>query len=192
MKSPNDRIRVGRASERDSSNPLSPVGFSSKVVSRRHCEFWHENNQWFVKDVKSSSGTFLNHVRLSAPGVESKAYPINDGDILQLGIDFKGGEEQIFRCVKIRVELNKAPWGKGVNQFKYVLTICPAVLVGFSWEDARRALGQLRAAGGGLGAKQRQRQKRGGRCGMLRGNARRGTAGEAAANRRTVCPHTNG
>ncbi|KAI5816342.1 hypothetical protein BZA77DRAFT_354206 [Pyronema omphalodes] len=117
LRSPNDRIRVGRASERDSTNPLAPVGFSSKVVSRRHCEFWHENNQWFVKDVKSSSGTFLNHVRLSAPGVESKAYPINDGDILQLGIDFKGGEEQIFRCVKIRVELNKAPWGKGVNQF---------------------------------------------------------------------------
>jgi pSer/pThr/pTyr-binding forkhead associated (FHA) protein len=132
LRSPNDRIRVGRASERDSSNPLSPVGFSSKVVSRRHCEFWHENNQWFVKDVKSSSGTFLNHVRLSAPGVESKAYPINDGDILQLGIDFKGGEEQIFRCVKIRVELNKAPWGKGVNQFKYVLTIyAPQFWLGF-------------------------------------------------------------
>lgn len=72
-----------------------------------------------MRDVKSSSGTFLNHLRLSAPGMESKAYALHDGDILQLGIDFKGGEEQIFRCVKIRVELNRA-WQKSLNNFKYV------------------------------------------------------------------------
>lgn len=95
------------------------MGFKSKVVSRRHCEFWCDGGQWYVKDVKSSSGTFLNHIRLSAPGMESKAYPLYDGDILQLGIDFKGGEEQIFRCVKIRVELNRA-WQKSLNNFKYV------------------------------------------------------------------------
>lgn len=114
-----ERIRVGRYSDRDSSNPSAPVGFKSKVVSRRHCEFWCDGGQWYVKDVKSSSGTFLNHIRLSAPGMESKAYPLYDGDILQLGIDFKGGEEQIFRCVKIRVELNRA-WQKSLNNFKYV------------------------------------------------------------------------
>lgn len=119
------KVRVGRYSERDSgaadalTNPYStsPVGFKSKVVSRRHCEFWCENGQWYVKDVKSSSGTFLNHVRLSSPGMESRAYPVNDGDIVQLGIDFKGGEEQIFRCVKIRVECNRG-WQKSLNEFK--------------------------------------------------------------------------
>ncbi|PWW79566.1 hypothetical protein C7212DRAFT_356391 [Tuber magnatum] len=111
-----ERIRVGRYSDRDQANPSAPVGFKSKVVSRRHCEFWCDNGQWYVKDVKSSSGTFLNHIRLSAPGVESRAYPLFDGDILQLGIDFKGGEEQIFRCVKIRVELNRA-WQKALNNF---------------------------------------------------------------------------
>ncbi|CUS09035.1 unnamed protein product [Tuber aestivum] len=114
-----ERIRVGRYSDRDQANPSAPVGFKSKVVSRRHCEFWCDNGQWHVKDVKSSSGTFLNHVRLSPPGVESRAYPLYDGDILQLGIDFKGGEEQIFRCVKIRVELNRA-WQKALNNFKYI------------------------------------------------------------------------
>jgi pSer/pThr/pTyr-binding forkhead associated (FHA) protein len=122
LRTKDERIKVGRASDRDSGNPYAPVGFGSKVVSRRHCEFWCENGQWFVKDVKSSSGTFLNHIRLSAPGMESKAFPLNDGDILQLGIDFKGGEEQIFRCVKIRVELNRA-WQKGVNNFKYAILL---------------------------------------------------------------------
>ena len=72
--------------------------------------------QWYVKDVKSSSGTFLNHVRLSAPGVESFPYPVNDGDVVQLGMDFKGGEEVIFRCVKIRIECNRG-WQKSLNTF---------------------------------------------------------------------------
>lgn len=122
----NEVIKVGRYSERDT-QPVqaanvpsaAPVGFKSKVVSRRHCEFWFSAGRWFIKDVKSSSGTFLNHIRLSSPGTESKPFPINDGDIVQLGIDFKGGEEMIFRCVKIRVELNKG-WQNGPSSFKCV------------------------------------------------------------------------
>jgi pSer/pThr/pTyr-binding forkhead associated (FHA) protein len=98
----------------------APVGFKSKVVSRRHCEFWYEDGKWYIKDVKSSSGTFLNHIRLSPPSQESKAFPINDGDIVQLGIDFKGGEEMIFRCVKMRLELNRG-WQNKLNTYKYVV-----------------------------------------------------------------------
>ncbi|KAF2398746.1 SMAD/FHA domain-containing protein, partial [Trichodelitschia bisporula] len=116
-------IRVGRYSERETlpeaaANVPSaaPVGFKSKVVSRRHCEFWCSGGQWFVRDVKSSSGTFLNHLRLSPPGAESKPWPVNDGDVVQLGIDFRGGEEMIFRCVKMRVECNRG-WQKGLNTF---------------------------------------------------------------------------
>lgn len=119
LKTPNSVVKVGRYSERDiikdEPNTL-PVGFKSKVVSRRHCEFWCTDGQWYIKDVKSSSGTFLNHVRLSSPGVESRPYPVNDGDVVQLGIDFKGGEEVIFRCVKIRVECNRG-WQKSLNTF---------------------------------------------------------------------------
>ncbi|KAK6420983.1 hypothetical protein LTR95_016871 [Oleoguttula sp. CCFEE 5521] len=116
---PNTVVRVGRYSERDTAateDNVLPVGFKSKVVSRRHCEFWCTSGQWYVKDSKSSSGTFLNHVRLSSPGAESRPYPVNDGDVVQLGIDFKGGEEIIFRCVKIRIECNRG-WQKSLNTF---------------------------------------------------------------------------
>lgn len=126
LRRPDSIIRVGRYSERDNGAEAhhhipsdAPIGFKSKVVSRRHCEFSYSDNQWFIKDVKSSSGTFLNHIRLSQPGLESKLFPVNDGDIVQLGIDFKGGEEMIFRCVKIRIETNRG-WQKGLNKFKYV------------------------------------------------------------------------
>ncbi|KAK1621770.1 hypothetical protein BDP81DRAFT_335976 [Colletotrichum phormii] len=118
-----DIIRVGRYSERDNQPNIpnntpsaAPVGFKSKVVSRRHCEFWYDEGKWYIKDVKSSSGTFLNHIRLSPPGTESKPFPVNDGDIVQLGIDFKGGEEMIFRCVKMRLELNRG-WQNKLNTF---------------------------------------------------------------------------
>ncbi|KAI0424274.1 SMAD/FHA domain-containing protein [Xylaria sp. FL1042] len=118
-----ETIKVGRYSERENHAPVpmnapsaAPVGFKSKVVSRRHCEFWYEKGKWYIKDVKSSSGTFLNHIRLSAPATESKPFPINDGDIVQLGIDFKGGEEMIYRCVKMRIELNRG-WQAKPNTF---------------------------------------------------------------------------
>jgi pSer/pThr/pTyr-binding forkhead associated (FHA) protein len=118
-------IRVGRYSERDGipvPNPTepsdAPVGFKSKVVSRKHCEFLYVNGQWHIKDVGSSSGTFLNHMRLSQPNMVSRLYSIKDGDIVQLGIDFRGGEEMIFRCVRIRIECNRS-WQQQPNEFKY-------------------------------------------------------------------------
>ncbi|CEJ58792.1 Putative FHA domain protein [Penicillium brasilianum] len=116
-------IRVGRYSERDGipiPNPTepsdAPVGFKSKVVSRKHCEFIYSNGQWHIKDVGSSSGTFLNHMRLSQPNMVSRLYSIKDGDIVQLGIDFRGGEEMIFRCVRIRIECNRS-WQQQQNEF---------------------------------------------------------------------------
>lgn len=118
-------IRVGRYSERDGipiANPSdpsdAPIGFKSKVVSRKHCELIFMNGQWHIKDVGSSSGTFLNHMRLSQPNMTSKLYTIKDGDIIQLGIDFRGGEEMIFRCVRIRIECNRS-WQRQPNEFKY-------------------------------------------------------------------------
>ncbi|KAE8306441.1 hypothetical protein BDV41DRAFT_130248 [Aspergillus transmontanensis] len=116
-------IRVGRYSERDGlpvANPTepsdAPVGFKSKVVSRKHCEFLYLNGQWHLKDVGSSSGTFLNHMRLSQPNMASRLYTVKDGDIVQLGIDFRGGEEMIFRCVRIRIECNRS-WQQQPNEF---------------------------------------------------------------------------
>ncbi|KAH8705351.1 hypothetical protein BGW36DRAFT_367409 [Talaromyces proteolyticus] len=116
-------IRVGRYSERDGvpvANPVepsdAPIGFKSKVVSRRHCEFSFVDGQWHLKDVGSSSGTFLNRIRLSPPNKASRLYAVRDGDIVQLGIDFRGGEEMIFRCVRIRVECNRT-WQQRPNEF---------------------------------------------------------------------------
>lgn len=94
------------------------LAFKSKVVSRAHAEVWCEaGGKFFIKDTKSSSGTFLNHMRLSAPNTESRAFALKDGDVLQLGVDYQGGTEEIYKCVKMRVEVGRE-WQAQANAFK--------------------------------------------------------------------------
>lgn len=113
-------FRVGRLTDRtdnSKSRPeLAPVVFRSKVVSRSHAQLSVKDGQWFVQDVKSSSGTFLNHVRLSPQGAESHRFPLKDGDVLQLGMDFRGGTEDLYKCIKVRVEVNRS-WQRRANTF---------------------------------------------------------------------------
>jgi pSer/pThr/pTyr-binding forkhead associated (FHA) protein len=75
------------------------------------------NGRFMIKDTKSSSGTFLNHVRLSAAGNESRPHQLKDGDIVQLGVDYQGGAEDIYKSVKIRIEVGRE-WQAGANAFK--------------------------------------------------------------------------
>lgn len=55
----------------------------------------------------SSSGTFVNRARLSLAGVKSSAHEIKDGDIIQLGVDYQGGLEPMYRAVRMRLEVNR-------------------------------------------------------------------------------------
>ncbi|KAI9007292.1 hypothetical protein BC832DRAFT_518817, partial [Gaertneriomyces semiglobifer] len=70
--------------------------FKSKVVSRGHAEIWCHEGQVYLKDTASSSGTFLNGMRLSPSGRESRPYPVKEGDIVQMGIDFQGKPEATY------------------------------------------------------------------------------------------------
>jgi len=120
-------LRIGRFTERSGmhisqANALNSnkLAFKSKVVSRAHAEVWCEaGGKIFIKDTKSSSGTFLNHVRLSPANQDSRAFELKDGDTLQLGVDYQGGTEDIYKCVRIRVEIGRE-WQASANAFKYV------------------------------------------------------------------------
>ncbi|KAJ3345761.1 hypothetical protein HDU91_007248 [Kappamyces sp. JEL0680] len=101
-----DIIKVGRQVVRDGQATIKgskkatelDIWFSSKVVSRYgcdgdtrlHAEIWTKDGQLCIKDVGSSSGTFLNQMRLSPSGKESRPYPLKQGDVIQFGVDFKG------------------------------------------------------------------------------------------------------
>jgi pSer/pThr/pTyr-binding forkhead associated (FHA) protein len=81
------------------------VGIDTGKTAAYHCEIWRSNEQWYIKDVKSTLGTFLNYVRLSKPDVESSAYLVHDGDIIQLGQSHSSnGERLSTRRFIIRIE----------------------------------------------------------------------------------------
>ena len=118
-------LRIGRFTDRSglgiaalNAQNTNKLAFKSKVVSRAHAEVWCETGgKFFIKDTKSSSGTFLNHMRLSAPNAESRPFALKDGDVLQLGVDYQGGTEEIYKCVKMRVEVGRE-WQTQANAFK--------------------------------------------------------------------------
>jgi hypothetical protein len=84
------------------------VTFQSKVVSRLHAEIWCDSSgQVLIRDTKSSSGTFLNRMRLSPSSTTSRPFPLRDGDTLQFGIDYQGGQENLYRAIKVRVEIDR-------------------------------------------------------------------------------------
>jgi pSer/pThr/pTyr-binding forkhead associated (FHA) protein len=70
------------------------ISFKSKSVSRQHCQVWFLNRQWWIRDVGSSGGTFLNGQRLYAEA-DARAgdwgsrapppYMLHDNDSLELG-----------------------------------------------------------------------------------------------------------
>ncbi|KAI0071678.1 SMAD/FHA domain-containing protein, partial [Panus rudis PR-1116 ss-1] len=117
-------LRIGRFTDRSgmglaAANAMgsNKLAFKSKVVSRAHAEIWCEpGGKFYIKDTKSSSGTFLNHVRLSPANTESRPSELKDGDLLQLGVDYQGGTEDIYKCVKIKVEVNRE-WQAQANPF---------------------------------------------------------------------------
>ncbi|OUM67045.1 hypothetical protein PIROE2DRAFT_24155, partial [Piromyces sp. E2] len=106
-------VKIGRQVNRPGNNNDNiandnAIWFKSKVVSRSHAEIWAKDGQVYLKDTASSSGTFLNHMRLSPSGKESRPYPLKDNDIIQLGIDYQGKSEDIYKCVIIKIALLSA------------------------------------------------------------------------------------
>ncbi|KAH7909272.1 hypothetical protein BJ138DRAFT_1155658 [Hygrophoropsis aurantiaca] len=68
--------------------------FDSKVLSRQHAEIWEEGGKIYIKDVKSSNGTFINGERLSPEGVESDPFELKNDDIVEFGIDIIGEDNK--------------------------------------------------------------------------------------------------
>ncbi|NXG42302.1 RNF8 ligase, partial [Psilopogon haemacephalus] len=74
------------------------------MISRKHCVFQQNaEGQWTVKDNKSLNGVWLNKQRLDP----SKAYPITEGDHIQLGVPLENKETAEYEYEVIKEEWEK-------------------------------------------------------------------------------------
>ncbi|XP_054250807.1 E3 ubiquitin-protein ligase RNF8 [Indicator indicator] len=74
------------------------------MISRKHCVFQQNaEGQWTVKDNKSLNGVWLNKQRLDP----SKAYPITEGDRIQLGVPLENKETAEYEYEVIKEEWEK-------------------------------------------------------------------------------------
>lgn len=74
-------IHIGKPNEQLTPD-LDVSGFqNSQVVSRIHAAIRREKDTYFIEDLKSANGTYLNHTFL----VPENRYRLNSGDRISLG-----------------------------------------------------------------------------------------------------------
>lgn len=69
-----DMTTIGRINGND-------LIISGKTVSRRHARLWCDSGRWFLADMQSANGTFVNHMRLQP----NQPISLNDGDVINFG-----------------------------------------------------------------------------------------------------------
>ncbi|KAH9939172.1 hypothetical protein B0H21DRAFT_698552 [Amylocystis lapponica] len=90
----NQRVKIGRQTNAKTLPAERNGYFDSKVLSRQHAEVWEESGKIYIKDVKSSNGTFINGERLSPEGLESEPFELKTDDIVEFGIDIVGEDNK--------------------------------------------------------------------------------------------------
>jgi hypothetical protein len=83
--------------------------FDSKVLSRQHAEIWADRNgKVWIRDVKSSNGTFVNGARLSAENRDSEPHELQSQDHLELGIDIVSEDQKTVVHHKVAAKVEHA------------------------------------------------------------------------------------
>ncbi|GIZ37954.1 hypothetical protein CKM354_000138200 [Cercospora kikuchii] len=104
-----DCMRIGR--QTNQKTVPSPVNgyFDSKVLSRQHAEIYADRQgRIFIRDVKSSNGTFVNGMRLSQENKESEPRELREHDVLELGIDIVSEDQKTVVHHKVAAKVESA------------------------------------------------------------------------------------
>ncbi|CAB3406618.1 unnamed protein product [Caenorhabditis bovis] len=92
-------VKIGRAVGRIQAAKDNAV-FDCKVLSRNHALLWYKNGEFFIKDTKSSNGTFVNTERLGGTSQDSPPRQVFSGDIIQLGVEIiENTNKVMYGCI---------------------------------------------------------------------------------------------
>ncbi|OIW31192.1 hypothetical protein CONLIGDRAFT_573248 [Coniochaeta ligniaria NRRL 30616] len=104
-----DTLRIGR--QTNAKTVPTPVNgfFDSKVLSRQHAEIWADRSgKIWIRDIKSSNGTFVNGARLSQENRESEPHELQSQDHLELGIDIVNEDQKTVVHHKVAAKVEHA------------------------------------------------------------------------------------
>lgn len=104
-----DMLKIGRQTNAKTVPTAMNGFFDSKVLSRSHAEIWADKNgKIWIRDVKSSNGTFVNGNRLSQENRESDPHEIRENDTLELGIDIVSEDQKTVVHHKVSAKVEHA------------------------------------------------------------------------------------
>lgn len=104
-----DSLRIGRQTNAKTVPTPANGFFDSKVLSRQHAEIWAERTgKIWIRDVKSSNGTFVNGARLSAENRDSEPHELQTQDHLELGIDIVSEDQKTVVHHKVAAKVEHA------------------------------------------------------------------------------------
>lgn len=104
-----DSLRIGRQTNAKTIPTASNGYFDSKVLSRQHAEIWADRNgKIWIRDVKSSNGTFVNGARLSPENRDSEPHELQSSDHLELGIDIVSEDQKTVVHHKVAAKVEHA------------------------------------------------------------------------------------
>ncbi|PGH13451.1 hypothetical protein AJ80_06320 [Polytolypa hystricis UAMH7299] len=110
-------LRVGRQTNvKTAPTPMNGY-FDSKVLSRQHAEVWADRSgKIWIRDVKSSNGTFVNGQRLSPENRDSDPHELREHDVLELGIDIVSEDQKSIVHHKVSAKVEHAGiYGPSMN-----------------------------------------------------------------------------
>ena len=98
-------VKVGRAVAKSKPQGDNAI-FDCKVLSRNHALIWFEDGKFFLKDTRSSNGTFINNNRLGPANEDSPGKEIHSNDIIQFGVDVVDSTNKVTHgCIILRIKL---------------------------------------------------------------------------------------
>jgi hypothetical protein len=102
-------LRIGRQTNAKTVPTHLNGFFDSKVLSRQHAELWADKSgKIWIRDVKSSNGTFVNGQRLSPENRESDPHEVRESDTLELGIDIVSEDQNTIVHHKVSAKVEHA------------------------------------------------------------------------------------
>jgi hypothetical protein len=111
-----DSLRIGRQTNQRTIPTPANGFFDSKVLSRQHAEIWADRSgKIWIRDVKSSNGTFVNGTRLSQENRESEPHELQTADHLELGIDIVSEDQKTVVHHKVAAKVEHAGYLSNSN-----------------------------------------------------------------------------